>query len=207
MKTEDTKKGHSKSTWIILGVLLVVNVIFTGLLSKAISEKKHLEAQFSENRNMIEDVREEINITVPQTIYVAKGITMEIYNSQVTSMGEDITKYNILWNCEVGENLERKFSVSTDEINTGNYKLTLEIYDNALELKAKKEFNLVVVEGKSEAQMISKEISDFQQIPEECLGQVRACVDTKYHGALTQLKAEGILQMQAVLYSVLSGTE
>ena len=197
------KKLNSKS--ILLAVLVAANVILAGLLLQSISEERSLEAQFSEQTDAAAHVQEEIKITLPETIYVASGITMEIYNSQVSSLGEDIGKYNILWNCEVGENLERKFSVTADETNVGTYELCLVIYNNELQLVAKENCTLAVVEEKISQKEDVEAISNISEIPQACLEQVKICVDTVYNGTLNELKPEGWKQMQDVVYSVLCG--
>ena len=73
---------------------------------------------------------------------------MEIYNSQITNQGMHISEYNVLWECEVGESLERKYSLNATTEMIGDYPLTVSVYDNAGALLAKKESTLSVVEAK-----------------------------------------------------------
>lgn len=204
MKRNDEKKMKIKPGTVFVLMLLVVNVVLAALLVKNISELKRLERQFSKVVPS-EQEQEDIQILLPENLYVAKDITMEVYNSQVTGLGADITKYNVCWKCDIGENLERKFAVTADENNLGSYELVLEIYDNELELVASKSCKLILVENDPEKESAAKEISGMEDVPEECMEQVRVCVDTAYNGTLDALKAEGLAQMQDVIYSVLCG--
>lgn len=205
MKIEDTKKQKSKLPAMIQGILIAANAVLLVLLVRNMQELKNWKAQFEQPVTAQEEAAEEILIMLPETVYAASGLTMEIYNTQVTSLGEDITRYNVCWKCDVGENLERKFSVTADETNAGSYTLTLEIYNNALELVAQKACTLELVEGKAEKLKLAKEITAFEQVSEECLEQAKISVDTEYNGALEALKPEGLEQLRDVVYSVLSG--
>lgn len=199
------KKQKSKGLIIILLGLFVANAVLAGLLVKSLSQIRQLEAQFAEMAVEEEELVEDIQTMLPETVYAVSGVTMEIYNSQVTSLEEEITKYNVRWNCEVGENLERKFSVVADENNIGSYDLTLEIYNNDLQLVAEKNCVLKIIEEDVQKKEAVKAIEDISKVPAECLEQVKISVDTKYNGALDALKPEGVAQMQDVVYSVLSG--
>lgn len=73
-----------------------------------------------------------INAYLPSDIYVANGRTIELYNNQVCLEAD---KYNIQWVCEVGVAYGRKFSITGVPGTVGNnYALTLNIYDDALQL-------------------------------------------------------------------------
>ena len=204
MEERKTKK-NSKNVWKILVVLLVlVNVIMAVLLAKAVSEKKRLEAQYSESM-VVQEAQEEILITLPDTVYAANGITMELYHSQVTNLGEEISRYNVRWNCEIGENLERRFSVSANDENLGIYELVFEIYNNQLEIVAEKTCMLVVVEADQSKREAANKIQQFLDVPENCLEQAECSVDLAYNGTLEELKPEGLAQLQDIVYSVLCG--
>lgn len=205
MKIEDTKKQKTKLPVVVSSVLLLANVILAVLLAQNMKELKQLREQFAETTDVKEENMEKIDVFLPETVYAVSGMTMEIYNRQVTSLAENITKYNVLWNCEVGENLERKFSVTAEEANLGSYDLTLEIYDNHLELVAQKKCILKIVEEDLQKRETAKAITKIFEVPEQCLEQVKISVDTEYNGALEELKPEGILQLQDVVYSVMSG--
>lgn len=70
-----------------------------------------------------------IQLYLPQEIYVASGVTLELYNSQLSSIGERISSYNVKWTCAVGKNMQRKFSITgTDEL-IGSYPLIFTVFD------------------------------------------------------------------------------
>lgn len=207
MKIEDTKKQKTKLPFVVLSVLLLANVLLAVLLAQNMKELKLLREQFAETTDVKEENMEKIDIFLPETVYAVSGMTMEIYNRQVTSLAENITKYNVLWNCEVGENLERKFSVTAEEANLGSYDLTLEIYDNHLELVAQKKCILKIVEEDLQERETAKAITKISEVPAQCMQQVQISVDTQYNGTLEMLKPEGMAQMQDVVCFVLSGIE
>lgn len=118
--------------------------------------------------------KEEMQIYLPEIYYAATGQTMEIYNQQVTSMCADITKYNVLWSCDIGENLERKYSLTATKEMIGDHELTLSIYDNALKLLEEKTCILRVSDGSAEEVPKLYEIKkseDFsvEEIPEDII--------------------------------------
>ena len=201
---ENVKK--SKQLWIkvLLFVLIVVNVGVAYLLLQKLERKKSLEAQFATMKEF-QPEEAEILLTFPEKIYAIAGVPMEIYNGQVTALGEKIASYNVLWNCEVGENLERKFSVNPTEEMKGSYPLTLEIYDNSLQLIASQECTLVIVDGNPQKREEAEKITSVEELSGRCLEQVRVCVDTEYNGSFDNLKPEGVAQMQDVVWAVLSG--
>ncbi len=147
----------------ILFILIVISVI---LLFRVLSIKKDLQSQFEQGLPETEAAEEqkEIQIYLPEIYYAGTGLTMEIYNAQVTSECNDITKYNVLWSCDIGENLERKYSLTATEEMIGEHELTLSVYDNALKLLAQKTCILKVVNGKAEEPVgvlqVGKMISD-----------------------------------------------
>ena len=195
----------AKKMLAVIILLILANVIAAVLLVNAVSEKKKLEEQFSESSVIQEEMQKEIQILLPETVYVANGITMELYHSQVTSLGDEIGRYNVLWKCEIGENLERRFSVSANDDNLGTYELTFEIYNNQLELVAEKVCTLILVEADITKREAANKIQQFADVPEACLEQVMCSMDTQYNGTLEELKPEGLVQLQDVVYSVLCG--
>lgn len=205
MEKREIEKKTKKSWKILFVILILLNLIVAALLAAVSSEKNRLEAQFFDSTVSRENVQEEIIIHLPKTVYAANGVTMELYNSQITNLGSDITRYNVRWNCEIGENLERRFSVSANEENLGSYELSLEIYNNQLELVAEETCTLVLVEVDLAKKEESIKVLQFSEVPENCLEQVMCSVDTEYNGTFEALKPEGVTQMQDVICSVLSG--
>lgn len=91
-----------------------------------------------------------IEIYLPEVYYAASGLTMEIYNSQITNLGRHITDYDVFWECEVGECYERKFHVEASDENVGNYDLMVSVFAADGTLLAKRESVLSIVEAKSD---------------------------------------------------------
>lgn len=89
-----------------------------------------------------------VEIYLPDVYYAASGLTMEIYNSQITNQGQHISEYNVVWECEVGEALARKFSIAATDELIGDYPLSVSVYDTDGTLLAKKASTLSIVEAK-----------------------------------------------------------
>ena len=166
MKNDCHNKQGKFIIWLILAILIILTVVSAVLLFRVLSIKKNLQSQFGKGNPETEtaEEKEEIQIYLPEIYYVGTGLTTEIYNAQVTGKCNDITRYNVLWSCDIGENLERKYSLTATEEMVGEHELTLSIYDNALKLLAQKTCTLKVVNGKAEAPFsvlqVGKMISD-----------------------------------------------
>ena len=134
----------------LTGIVVALIIATTILLMQVLSIKNELKPQMSTIAEEQESTAEteKIQIYLPETYYAATGLTMEIYNSQITNKCSYITDYNVLWSCDIGENLERKYSLTATEEMIGEHELTVSVYDNALNLLAEKRCILKVVEGK-----------------------------------------------------------
>lgn len=86
---------------------------------------------------------ETINAFLPDTMYCANGTTIDIYNNQVCI---NANRYHFQWICDIGLNDERKFTVSGNNNNIGNHTLTLNIYNDLLEIVWSKTITLKIVE-------------------------------------------------------------
>lgn len=139
------KKDQNRKQ-VIIAVLGIVSLILLGALAVNLFRLKELKKLSCTE----ETVRNQsgVEIYLPETYYVASGLTMEIYNSQITNQGRHISEYNVLWECEVGESLERKYSLNAIKELIGEYPLSVSVYDNAGNLLAKKESKLNIVESK-----------------------------------------------------------
>lgn len=150
-KGHKTKETNGTILPILLAVLLLIVIVTAVLLFQVLSIKKNLKPQLDAmNTVQAEDSTseaEDIEIYLPETYYAATGLTMEIYNSQITNKCSYITEYNVLWSCDIGESLERKYSLSATEEMLGDHELKVSVYDNALNLLAEKSCTLKVVEG------------------------------------------------------------
>ncbi len=116
---------------LITIVLLVLNTL--GLNRKIIQLQEQSERSYSsygKGASGAESSNADFEIYLPDRLYVASGITMELYNNQVTSLGTRITDYNVLWVCDIGKNMERKFSITANEEWIGEYPLECKVFDD-----------------------------------------------------------------------------
>lgn len=147
---KEHKYNHSEKTLftVILGIVTVLIIAAAVMLFQVVSIKKNLKPQLETSKAVQEEtVEEELQIYLPEIYYAATGLTMEIYNSQITNKCSYITRYNVLWTCDIGESLERKYSLTATEEMLGDHELKVAVYDNALNLLAEKSCTLKVVEG------------------------------------------------------------
>ena len=162
----ENRKGSKPGKVIfpaMLGILIVLIIAAVIMLVQVLSMKKELKPQLDAvdtEQQTTEAENEEIEIYLPETYYAATGLTMEIYNSQITNKCGVITEYNVHWSCDIGENLERKYSLTATEEMIGEHELTVSIYDNALNLLAEKSCTLKVVEGTLQEGFSLLEIGD-----------------------------------------------
>lgn len=129
--------------------------------------------------NQPADAENGLRLYLPETIYAAAGIPLEIYNRQVTNQGEEIAKYNVRWNCEVGENLERKYALNPTEEMKGTYSLSCEIYDNELKLLAKDTCTLNIAGNFMQKEPDILTVTKGWQSMEETMGKDAICFRLK----------------------------
>ena len=147
---KEHKYNHLEKTLftVILGIVTVLIIAAAVMLFQVVSIKKNSKPQLETSKAVQEEtVEEELQIYLPEIYYAAAGLTMEIYNSQITNKCSYITRYNVLWTCDIGESLERKYSLTATEEMLGDHELKVSVYDNALNLVAEKTCTLKVVEG------------------------------------------------------------
>ena len=186
------KRLENKSLSVV-AVLLAILIVMVGILTVQVAELKNKGKDFSsvstENGNL------NIEIYLPEVYYAASGLTMEIYNSQITNQGAHISEYDVVWECEVGETLKRKFSVSATDEMIGKYPLTASVYDTAGNLLARKESELHIVEAQQwqfSVLAIGDSLSadgDLYNKLQEHLGNQMICNGTRgYEGFLTEAR-------------------
>ena len=84
-----------------------------------------------------------VDVFLPDDIYCAVGRTIEIYNNQVCLQAD---KLHINWDCNYGHAMKRKFSITGTSALAGNsIPLTLEIYDDYMELLYTQTSNIHIV--------------------------------------------------------------
>ena len=130
----------------IVAALMVILVVLIGVLTVNVLQiKKFADSGTTEKTTLGNSV---VEIYLPEVYYAASGLTMEIYNNQITNQGTHITEYNVVWECEVGEMLGRKFSIAATDEMIGEYPLTVTVYDAAGNALARKASTLSIVEAK-----------------------------------------------------------
>ena len=85
---------------------------------------------------------DEVLIFLPKEIAVAVGRTIELYNRQVVWSG-NLDNYHFKWECSIGRNLKRKFSVKGETV--GSHALTLTVFDNNMNQVAQATSTIKVV--------------------------------------------------------------
>ena len=130
----------------IVAALMVILVVLIGVLTVNVLQiKKFADSGTTEKTTL---GNSGVEIYLPEVYYAASGLTMEIYNNQITNQGTHITEYNVVWECEVGEMLGRKFSIAATDEMIGEYPLTVTVYDAAGNALARKASTLSIVEAK-----------------------------------------------------------
>ena len=176
-----------------MAAIMVVLLVIVGLLSVSmLNLKKQLG---SESPTITTTGDSAVEIYLPEVYYAASGLTMEIYNSQITNIGTHVSEYNVLWKCEVGEMLERKFSVAATDEMIGEYPLTVTVYDATGIPLATKESTLSIVDAK-QWQFSVLAIGDslsangaLYSKMQENLGNQMICNGTRgYEGFLTEAR-------------------
>lgn len=157
------KKLKSAKSFLpaLIGIASSLVVVVIVLLIMVFSMKRELKPymnSISEKTTTVID--EEIQIYLPETYYVAAGLTMEIYNSQITNKCSYISDYNVRWICDVGESLSRKYTIASTEEMIGDYELKVEVYDTAMNLLAEKATTLKIVDPVLENTFSLLEIGD-----------------------------------------------
>ena len=158
MKSKNNDKKLSVMVIALCIAIITTVILMVIVLSMKKNLKPYLEKGESEAPTVVSV--EEIQIYLPETYYVAAGLTMEIYNSQITNKCSYISDYNVRWVCDVGESLNRKYMVASTEEMIGDYELKVEVYDTAMNLLAEKESTLKIVDPVLENSFSLLEIGD-----------------------------------------------
>lgn len=130
---------------LVIGVLVILLAVCAVLLVQMGLKQKEKEPI--------------VEAYLPERIYVAAGRTIELYNDQVVWTGQR-DNYQICWTCEIGRNLEDKFSVTGTEDKIGEYPLNLSVYDYNLNKVIDKNATLVLVDDTLEESYTILNIGD-----------------------------------------------
>ena len=111
---------------IFLGAVLVIHELAREYEVSKLNKKLDAKGVVQNDEGLYASVQ----LFLPEKIYVAQGVTLELYNSQVSSLGTRIEDYNVKWTCAVGKNMQRKFSITGTEELLGEYPLIFTIFDD-----------------------------------------------------------------------------
>ena len=141
-------KGKKKLLFLIPAVLVLGLLIWNIVLQVELKKYKP-----------------QIEAYLPEDVYVAVGSTIELYNDEVVWSGLR-SGYACNWDCQVGENLEDRFSITGKEEQVGDYSLTLTVFDyNVNELMTLKSTLHVVehLEGEYSIMNMGDSLSDGRE--------------------------------------------
>lgn len=174
-----------------LGAVLVVHETAREYEVKVLEEKLEAKGVVQNDEGLFSGIQ----LYLPQEIYVASGVTLELYNSQLSSIGERISSYNVKWTCAVGKNMQRKFSITgTDEL-IGSYPLIFTVFDGngAQVVKASTELKIIpaLKEGFSLLTLgdsLSCDTATYERLNELTDGQIVYMGTRGVGGSLTEAR-------------------
>ncbi len=174
-----------------LGAVLVVHETAREYEVKVLEEKLEAKGVVQNDEGLFSGIQ----LYLPQEIYVASGVTLELYNSQLSSIGERISSYDVKWTCAVGKNMQRKFSITgTDEL-IGSYPLIFTVFDGngAQVVKASTELKIVpsLKEGFSLLTLgdsLSCDTATYERLNELTDGQIVYMGTRGVGGSLTEAR-------------------
>lgn len=132
---------------IFLGAVLVIHELAREYEVKKLNEKLDAKGVVQNDEGLFSSVQ----LFLPEEIYVASGVTIELYNNQISSLGERIASYNVKWTCAVGKNMKRKFSVTGTDDLIGSYPLIFTVFDDNGAQVVKASTNLKIVPAVQES--------------------------------------------------------
>ncbi len=174
-----------------LGTVLVIHEAAREYEVKVLEERLEAKGVVQNDEGLFGSVQ----LYLPEEIYVASGVTLELYNSQISSLGERIGSYNVKWTCAVGKNMYRKFSITgTDEL-TGTYPLIFTIFDDNGAQVAKASTKLRIVPAVADSfslltigDSLSCDTATYERLNELTDGQIIYMGTRGVGGSLTEAR-------------------
>lgn len=174
-----------------LGTVLVIHEAAREYEVKMLEERLEAKGVVQNDEGLFGSVQ----LYLPEEIYVASGVTLELYNSQISSLGERIGSYNVKWTCAVGKNMYRKFSITgTDEL-TGTYPLIFTIFDDNGAQVAKASTKLRIVPAVTDSfslltigDSLSCDTATYERLNELTDGQIIYMGTRGVGGSLTEAR-------------------
>jgi|GEM_PF-1404330 len=125
---------------------------------------------YVKNNNI--SVKDDFLLFLPSEICIAVGRTIELYNKQVCWCG-NIDNYHFQWICNVGKAKKRKWSCTAVTGMIGNYSLTLNVYDNNMNLISTATTTIKIIQNTISAPLKVLAIGDSLTNGKEWLAEVR----------------------------------
>ena len=174
-----------------LGTVLVIHEAAREYEVKVLEERLEEKGVVQNDEGLFGSVQ----LYLPEEICVASGVTLELYNSQISSLGERIGSYNVKWTCAVGKNMYRKFSITgTDEL-TGTYPLIFTIFDDNGAQVAKASTKLRIVPAVTDSfslltigDSLSCDTATYERLNELTDGQIIYMGTRGVGGSLTEAR-------------------
>ncbi len=174
-----------------LGTVLVIHEAAREYEVKVLEERLEAKGVVQNDEGLFGSIQ----LYLPEEICVASGVTLELYNSQISSLGERIGSYNVKWTCAVGKNMYRKFSITgTDEL-TGTYPLIFTIFDDNGAQVAKASTKLRIVPAVTDSfslltigDSLSCDTATYERLNELTDGQIIYMGTRGVGGSLTEAR-------------------
>lgn len=138
-----------------------------------------------------------VEICIPDVIYAVSGQELNLYNQQITNLGEHISEYQVEWVTDYSgvQTEAENFEILAEEGTEGEFPVSVAVYDEEHVLQAKKDFTLKVVEAKqwqfsvlTIGDSLSANGALYARL-QELLGNQMICNGTRgYEGFLTEAR-------------------
>lgn len=176
---------------IFLGAVLVIHETAREYEVKTLERELEAKGVVRNDEGLFASVQ----LFLPEEIYVASGVTLELYNSQISSLGERIHDYNVKWTCAVGKNMQRKFSITGKEELIGSYPLLFTIFDDNGAQVAKASTELKIVPAVTDSfslltigDSLSCDTATYERLNELTEGQIIYMGTRGVGGSLTEAR-------------------
>lgn len=176
---------------IFLGAVLVIHELAREYEVRKLEERLEAKGVIKNDAGLFSSVQ----VFLPENIYVAEGVTIELYNSQISSLGERISDYNVKWTCAVGKNMQRKFSVTGTKDLRGSYPLIFSVFDNNGAQVAKASTSLRIVPAVQDSfsvltlgDSLSCDTATYERLNELTDGQIVYMGTRGVGGSLTEAR-------------------
>ena len=180
---------------MIIGAGLLVLMILSGTLlftKKEIQKYESLSCAEKTTYN-----HSGVEICIPDVMYVASGSDLQIYNRQITNLGEHISEYVVKWVSDHDgvEAHGEEFSISVPAGTEDEFPVSVSVYNQEELLLAKKDFTVKIVDAKQRqfsilaiGDSLSANGALYSRLQEH-LGNQLICNGTRgYEGFLTEAR-------------------